>query len=151
MKLVLTRLPFRNFIGTLYQEAFREDKKSVFEVYENSRSSKRNDFSSEKINDFEVSALILSLPLNPLFGSFGRLQKLLNTSPQSTSEGYQIQLRLERSFVIASKTDFDSKMTRVAYRCNGNHDARPFLDSFRILWEPSWTSFGAILDLKMIP
>ena len=64
-----------------------------------------------KINDLEGSALILSLPWNPFFGSLGRSQKPLKRSPKSTSEGYQIQLRLERSFIIASKTDLGSKMT----------------------------------------
>ena len=64
-----------------------------------------------KIDDLEGSALILSLPLNPLFGSLGRSQKPLKRSPKSISEGYQIQLRLERSFIIASKTDLASKMT----------------------------------------
>ena len=64
-----------------------------------------------KITDFKGSALILSLPLNPLFGSLGGSQKPFKRRPKSTSEGYQIQLRLERSFIIASKTDLGSKMT----------------------------------------
>ena len=39
---------FRNSIATLNQEAFREDKKSVFEVYETSGSSKSSDFPNGK-------------------------------------------------------------------------------------------------------
>ena len=64
-----------------------------------------------KFNDFEGSALILSLPWNPLFGSFGRSQKPFKRSPKSISEGYQIRLIFAKAFKIASKTDFDSKMT----------------------------------------
>ena len=64
-----------------------------------------------KINDFEGSAINVSLPFTPSFGPSMRYQKPFKMSPTSTSEGYQIRLLFSKAFKIASKTDFCSKIT----------------------------------------
>ena len=63
-----------------------------------------------KINDFEESAILLSLLFPPSFGPPMRPQKPFKMKPKSGSEGYEIKLPFEKAFKNDSDTDFDSKM-----------------------------------------
>ena len=84
-----------------------------FEVYDTSGNSKNSDFPYEnkgfsRFRRFRNSIVFLSFI--PRLGPPRSSQKPLKRSPKSSSEGYQMKLRLERAFKIASKTDFGSKM-----------------------------------------
>ena len=63
------------------------------------------------MNDFEGSAIIVSLLFTPSFGPPMRCPKPFKMNPKSTSEGYQIRLLFAKAFKIASKTNFGSNMT----------------------------------------
>ena len=63
-----------------------------------------------KSNDFEESAILLSLLFPPSFGPPMRPQKPFKMKPKSGSEGYEIKFLFEKAFKNDSDTDFDSKM-----------------------------------------
>ena len=104
---------FRNSIATLYQEAFREIRGLFLEVYDTSGNGKNSDFPKEnqwfsRFRRFRYRIVFVSY--FPRLGPLRRPQKSFKWSPKSSSEEYQMKLRLERAFKIVSKTDFGSKM-----------------------------------------
>ena len=114
--------------------------------------------SHRKINDFESSALILSLLFITPSGAPIRLQKPLRLSPTPSSEGYQINCFSQRAFKITSRWIWTPKCSPKASPNpfqNWNKNGVPrwvhsilkrshFLDRF-------WTSLEAILHVKMVP
>ena len=115
-------------------------------------------FFFRKINDFEGSAIIVSLLFTPSFGPPMRCPKPFKMSPKSTSEGYQIRLLFAKAFKIASKTNFGSIMTSqgspksipnrskqgIARPLEAKTQFRSILDLFGSdlgpHWGPFWTS-----------
>ena len=81
-------------------------------VYDIFGSSKNSDFPKEnqwflRFRRFRYRTVFVSY--FPRLGPPRRPQKPFKRSPKSSSEEYQMKLRLERAFKIASKIDFGSK------------------------------------------